>query len=320
MSKDLIKKENSVSKKESTSLQVYDLKPLLYRPDLKVSDVLSTNGISDEHKLIILASLNETKLKFIDLIEDKKSWNSLKDILVKTIWSSGINMSKEDQKIFIPLAIEDIKNEFPMLTVSDVGIAFKNGVRRKYGKNDGEFYGISITTINFWLKKYSEETKIEAMLKLPLIKPMEEEKIYTEEEKLENHRIWIEGVYNEFEKYKNTGIYSFYDFNSAFYQYAKEIGLINLTEEHKVTIHDKAILEYKMSKNLKNARSIGQRADFKHAIENLKKEDVKSHKDEISLICKKIAVNELFKALAEKDKDLKTIVEKLAKRKKETNQ
>lgn len=315
MSKEIIKKENSVSKKESASLQVYDLKPLLYRPDLKVSDVLSTNGISDEQKSIILASLNETKLKFIDLVEDKTSWNTLKDILVKTIWSSGINMSKEDQKIFIPLAIEDIKNEFPMLTISDVRIAFKNGVRRKYGKDDGAFYGINITTINFWLKKYSEDDKIEAMLKLPLVKPMEEEKIYTEEEKLENHRIWIEGVYSEFENYKNTGIYKFYDFNGAFFSYAEKIGLIRLTREEKLAIKEKAMLEFKNSKSLKKARSAGERADFKHILEDLKKENEKPYEEQIKLICKKIVVNNLFSDFVKKDKDLRAMIEKLEKRK-----
>lgn len=316
MSKDLIKKETSVQKKESTSLQVYDLKPLLYRPDLKVSDVLCTNGISDEQKSIILASLNDTKLKFIDLVEDKTSWNSLKDILVKTIWESGIGMEKADQKLFITVAIDDIKNEFPMLTISDVRIALKKGVRKKYG----EFYGINITTINVWLNKYSDEDKIQSMEKLLLIKPMEEEKIYTQEEKLANHKIWIEGVYAEFEKYKQTGHYSFYDFNGAFYKYAKDIELIKLTEEQQTVIYDKAVLEYKKSKNLKNARSVGERADFKHIIENLQKDNDKPYKEAISLICKKMVVQDLFKTFAEKDKDLKVMVEKLAKRKSETNQ
>lgn len=313
MSKDIIKKENSVSKKESTSLQVYDLKPLLYRPDLKVSDVLSTNGISTEQKSIILASLNETKLKFIDLVEDKNSWNTLKDILVKTIWESGIGMEKADQKLFITVAIDDIKNEFEMLTVSDVRIALKNGVRKKYG----EFYGMNITTLNVWLKTYQEQTKIEAMLKLPLIKPMEEEKIYTEEERLENHKIWIEGVYSEFENYKNTGIYNFYDFNGAFFSYAEKIGLINLTHDEKLVIREKALLEFKNSKSLKKAKSAGERADFKHILENLQKENEKPYEEQIKLLCKKIVINNLFNDFARKDKNLREMVEKLEKRKSE---
>ena len=285
MNKELIKKENSVSKKESTSLQVYDLKPLLYRPDLKVSDVLSTNGISTEQKSIILASLNEIKLKFIDLVEDKNSWNTLKDILVKTIWESGIGMEKADQKLFITVAIDDIKNEFEMLTVSDVRIALKNGVRKKYG----EFYGMNITTLNVWLKTYQEQTKIEAMLKLPLVKPIEEEKIYTEEEKLENHRIWIEG-------------------------------LIRLTHDEKLAIREKALLEFKSSKSLKNAKSAGERADFKHILENLQKENEKPYEEQIKLLCKKIVINNLFNDFAKKEKSLREMVEKLEKRKSETNQ
>jgi len=320
MNKELIKKENSVSRQKFTSLQSYDLNPLLYRPDLKVSDVLLTNGISDEQKSIILASLNDTKLKFIDLVKDKDSWNTLKDILVKTIWESGIGMEKADQKLFITLAIDDIKNEFPMLTISDVRIAFKNGVRRKYGKDDGAFYGINITTINFWLKKYSEDDKIEAMLKLPLVKPMEEEKIYTEEEKLKNHKIWIEGVYSEFENYKNTGVYNFYDFNGAFFSYAERIGLIRLTHDEKLAIREKALLEFKSSKSLKNAKSAGERADFKHILENLQKENEKPYEEQIKLICKKIAINNLFNDFSKKNKNLREMVEKLEKRKSETNQ
>lgn len=316
MSKEISKKNNKdLNKSEQMYLSVYELKPLLYRPDLKVSDVLNCKGVSDEHKNIILASLNENKLKFIDLIKDKDSWNTLKDILVKTIWESGINMSKEDQLIFIPLAIEDIKNEFPMLTISDVRIALKNGVRRKYGKDDGAFYGINITTINYWLKKYSEEEKIEAMLKLPLIKPIEQEKIYTEEEKKEHHKIWIEGVYSEFENYKNTGVYSFFDFNGAFFSYAEKIGLITLTREDKLKIKEQALLEFKSSKSLKKARSAGERADFKHILEDLKKENEKPYEEQIKLICKKIVVNNLFNDFAKKDKDLRTMIDKLEERK-----
>ncbi len=310
--------KNELSKKESVDLVPYELKTLLYRPDLKIFDVANCPTLTTQEKNVIFASLNELKLKFINLDEDAESWNTLKDILVKTIWESGINMPEEDQKIFIPLAIEDIKEGREYLTISDVRIALKNGVRRKYGKNGGEFFGINITTLNYWLDCYEQQTKITTMLKLNTITPAKEEKEYTEDEKKEHHRIWIEGVYSEFEKYKNTGVYSFYDFNSAFYEYAKEIGLVTLSEEDKNRIYDEAVLEYKNSKSLKNARSVGQRADFKHAVESLNKEkNESSYKNEIKLIFRKIVVRDLFKAFIKKEKDLKDMVEKLEKRKQE---
>lgn len=308
MNEKLIKKENnSIISKNSFELEEYNLKKLLYRQDICVSDVLYTDGISKDNKAIILASLNEVKLKFIDLDADVNSWNTLKDILVKTIWESGFKMEHDDQKLFITLAIEDIKNEFEMLTISDVRIALKNGVRKKHG----EFYGMNITTINVWLNTYSEMTKKEALKQLYLVKPPEVEKVYTEEEIKQNHDIWINSVYNEFYSYRDTNTYSFIDFKGAFYDYAKRIGLLNLSDEEKDRIHAEALLQYKKSKHLKNAVSVGERAEFKHILDNLNKGNQDNYKEAIMNICKKIAVKELLTTFVKKDKDLKVMIEKL---------
>jgi len=292
--------------------------PLLYHPVLKDFDIQKCDIIDENEKEILLATLNNPKIRTLDVTRDgginglpTDPYSSLIDIITLTIWEWGVSeekFSKRDQKIFIPIAIDEIKRKYKNLTIEEVKIAFRNGVRREYG----EFYGINITTINFWLDTYIESEKHEAMLRLPYIKPsdVEKPKELSEEEKLKLHTDWLNKVYNYFENYKKNNIYDFYDFKNTFYLYCKKLGLINLDEGQQQAIWDKAVEELKLKHHPKNAKNFGQRINFKNIYDKLKLDEV--DKDGEALIinhARKITIRWFFKKLVKENKELKAVIE-----------
>jgi len=297
-------------------LMVIKNEPLLYYHDLKDTDVYKSNILNDLEKQVLLATLNFPKIRTLIITRGEigqhntEHYDSLVDIIGLAIWTMGItenSMTKAEQKLFIPIAIEEIKT-FPNLSIEDVRIAFNRGSRRKYG----DTFQMSITNINVWLTKYVEETKAEVMLRLPYIKPIEIEapKELSEEEKLKNHKDWLENVYNNFNEYQKTNIYNYYDFNNGLYIYLKKIGLINLNEEQQEKIWNKAINELKNEYHPKNGRNFGERIDLKRIYDGLKlDESDKSQHDLIVIRAKRIAVRHFFISLIRDGKHIRDVIE-----------
>lgn len=298
-------------------------KPLLYYPELKETDIHKSSVLSDLEKQVLLATLNFPKIRTLDISKGEvgqpntEYYDNLVDIIGLAIWTMGItenSMSKAEQKLFIPVAIEEIKT-FPNLSIEDIRIAFYRGSRRKYGNVIGGSFNptlqMSIATVNIWLTQYTEETKRDVMLKLPFVKPeIESPKKLTEEEKLKNHKDWLNNVYEKFDEYKLTGKYNFYDFGNRLYVYLKKLRLINLNEDEQQKIWDIAVKELQKEYHPKNGRNFGQRIDLKSIYDALKLDDVdKKHYDLIVVRAKKITVKTYFIKLIRSDKHIKDVIE-----------
>lgn len=298
--------------KTDNRLLVVQNRPLLYYPELNDSDIHNCDVISKEQKEVLLASLNFKKIRDINLVygSGSQEYDDLAKIIGTAIWVMGItekSMSDSEQEMFIPLAIEEIKNEFSQLSIEDIRIAFKKGSRRHYG----DTFQMSIVNINVWLNAYIEETKPIAMLKLPMIKKEEEVKELTEEEKEKLHKYWLNGVYREFNNFKETGFYTFHDFKNSFFFYCQKLGLINLTDEHKEIIWNKAKQQLQKEYNPNNERLWGRKIDLKAIYDVLKLDEVNDDKVEklIATRSRRIALKHFFKKLIKEDKDLKDVVE-----------
>jgi len=308
----LQKIENSTT----NALMIVRNEPLLYYPDLKDTDVHKSTVLNDLEKQVLLATLNFPKIRSLSIMRgdigqpNTESYDALVDIVGLAIWTMGItenSMTKAEQKLFIPIAIEEIKT-FPNLSIEDVRIAFNRGSRRKYG----DTFQMSITNINVWLTKYVEETKQEVMLRLPYIKPIQIEspKELSKEEKLKNHKAWLENVYNNFNEYQKTFRYNFYDFNHKLYIHLKKIGLINLTEEQQEKIWNMAVKELRNEYHPKNGRNFGQRIDLKGIYDGLKLDEVdKNQHDLIVSRAKRITVKYFFIRLIREAKHIRDIIE-----------
>jgi len=316
----LQKVENSTT----NSLMVVRNEPLLYYPELKDTDIHKSDILNDLEKQVILATLNFPKIRVLDITKgdvgkpNSEHYNALVDIIGLAIWTMGItenSMTKNEQKLFIPIAIEEIKT-FPNLTIEDVRIAFNRGARKKYGIMMNGVLNptlqMSISTVNLWLTQYSEETKHDCMQKLQFVKPLQLDapKELTEEEKIERHNNWLEYIYKKFEEFKSTNKYDYYDFNNKLYNLLKRLKLINLTEEQQGKIWDKAVKELKNEYHPKNGRNYGQRIDLKTIYDNLKLDELgKKEHDLVVTRCKKLTVKYYFIRLIREAKHIKDVIE-----------
>lgn len=311
------KKENNQLKKTdyANSLSLINNEPLMHYPQLKDSDITNSDAINKEEKQILLASLNFPKIRSLDIKLNNENHYSLVQIMGKAIWEMGItekSMSQKEQEMFFSVAVEEIQNDFSNLSIEDIRIAFKKGARRHYG----DFFQMSITTLNCWLKAYIEETKPSAILRLPLIKPIQDEKPKeSKEEKLNNHKNWLENIYQKFEEYKKTKNYDYYDFNNNLYNHLKKIGLISLTAQQQDKIWNMAVKELKNDYHPKNGRNFGNRIDLKNIYEGLKLDEVdKKQYDLIVIRAKKISVKTYFTKLIKDDKNMKDVIEDAEKK------
>jgi hypothetical protein len=312
------KNEITIVKKES---------PLIYYSDLKPSDIVDSTIINNEQKEVLLASLNNPKISTLDITIGNDYYYALAKIIGKAIYDMGItekSMSQAEQELFIPVAIEEIKNEFKSLTIEDIRIAFHKGSRRKYGTIiNGELnptLQMSILTINIWLTQYTQETKASAIQKLPYLKPKEEIKELSDEEKLKNHNTWLQHVYTKFDDLKKTDYYDYYDFGNTLYNFLKNLNLINLTEEQQQKIWDMAVKELKNEKDPRNAKSFGQRIDLKKIYNKLKLDEVdKEYRELIVIRAKKITVRSYFQKLIKESKHIRDVIENAQKSIKKQN-
>ena len=169
----------------SKELQIEFSKPLLHYPNLTVGDI-QRSALTAHEKEVILASLNNVKIQSINLNGDSVCYNALIEIIGRAIWETGIStLTESEMNILLPIIVQEINDEHKDLTIEDIRIAFKYGVRKKYG----EYYGINIATISVWLQSYTNITKREAMKRLSFIRVDDKNKELTEAEKNKHREI-----------------------------------------------------------------------------------------------------------------------------------
>ena len=305
--------DNQLQKVENTGLAIRT--PLLYYPELNDTDVKESGVLDTLQKKVVLATLNHPKIKTLNIVKGEpgqrntEPYDALVEIIGLAIWTMGItenSMTKLEQKLFIPVAIEEIKT-FENLTIEDVRIAFNRGSRRKYG----DFFAMTITAVNIWLTKYEEETKLDAMMRLKFVKKKElPAPELTEEEKQKNHNDWIEGVYKHFDEQLRTNEYTFYDFGNKFYVYLKKLGLIALSPEQQQNIWNMAVDELKKEYHPKNGRNFGQRVDLKAIYDGLKLDEVGKREENLIIArAKKITIRWYFIKLIRNNQHIKEVIE-----------
>lgn len=306
--------ERTYNKDNENSLIIY--KPLLYYPELKQNDLIKSDFLNISEKEVLIACLDNPKIKTLQITRgsngspNSKYYDELVDMIGMAIWVMGItekSMPKNEQLFFIPIAIDEIKNDYGHLSIEEVKIAFKRGSRRKYG----ETMQMSIATINIWLSKYIEEDKFDALDKLKYIRPIEieEKKEPTEQEKLERHKLWLEHIYKSFDEYVLTNNYDYFDFNNNLYKYLKKLSLIKLNEKQQEFIWNKAVAELKEEYHPKNGRNFGNRIELKDIYDILKSEKTDDVNDLIVIRAKRLTVKYFFKKLKKENKHIKDVID-----------
>jgi hypothetical protein len=202
---------------------------------------------------MIIAS---TSMQIKDL-HDKDCIDRLNSIIAKAHADCGMDIAKKGELSSMAIALgvlEDAREYFPGVTLDEIAIAVKNGIRKAYG----EFYGINVTSIHQFIKAYRiSQDRADAIRK---------QKIYADEQQAiednnnrklsdqEQFKYMAEACQSALETYKTTG--KLIDFGSAKYLFLEQYGLISLTIERKNEIYKRAKVDLDLIKSREPAKCL----------------------------------------------------------------
>lgn len=291
---------------------INDITILKNHYDISIEQINSSPILSKENKEVLLATLNFVSISELNIQKYDNSYNYLVGVFAKTIVESGIGMEEGEQEVFISLCIDEVINDFSYLTIEDVRIAVKKGVRLDYGK----FYGLNITTLNFWLKEYVNSTKKDAMKLLPQIKPKEEFKGLNDEQQKIIYKRWLESWIDLFEKYHEGENITISDAGNVFYKYCIKNKITPpLTVSEMLTLENKA-KRLIIANGKENARSSHQIKEVNAIIEAINKNKLN---DDIELKivteAKRLAIFTFFDKLIAEKLELRDLIKKIENKK-----
>lgn len=272
---------------------------LINHPTLTVSDI-QKSSIPELTKKVIIASQNFPKIRTLD---EKVSRDYLIDLLAAVIWESGHNIEADEQKILINYMIEEIKNDFSNLTLEEVKIALKKGLRGYYG----QVFGMNVKMMYSWLESYVSETKAESLKYLTIIEKKEPEE-KSDDHKRYLHFEWLKLCINAYEEYKETGKTSFVDAKNNLYDYIRyKLKLADLTKEEVDNIWQYAVLEYKSNHSIEKSKNKYELIDFRLLIKKFQDGD-STEQEKVKFIARKIALNKLFEKIKGANIDFRKVV------------
>lgn len=261
---------------------------LMNHPTLTISDIQKST-IPELTKQVIIASQNFPKIRTLD---EKAVKHGLIDIILAIIWESGHNLDEKEQTVLVTYMIEEIKNDFSNLTLEEVKIALKKGLRGYYG----QVFGMNVKMMYSWLEGYVSETKAESLKYLTIIEKKEPEE-KSDDHKRYLHFEWLKLCINAYEEYKETGKTSFVDAKNNLYDYIRyKLKLADLTKEEVDNIWQYAVLEYKSNHSIEKSKNKYELVDFRLAIKKFQDGD-STEQEKVKFIARKIALNKLFEKI-----------------------
>lgn len=293
---------------------IKDITILKNHYDISIEQINSSPILSKENKEVLLATLNFIPISELNIQQYDENYNTLVKIFGKTIVESGIGMDEPEQEALIFLCIQEVINDFSYLTIEDIRIAVKKGVRLDYGK----FYGLNITTLNFWLKEYVNSTKKDAMKLLPQIKPKEEFKGLNDEQQKILFKRWLNSWIDLFEKYHEGENITVSDAGNVFYKYCIKNKISSLTVQEMITLENRA-KRLIIANGKEQARSPHQIKELNAVIEAINRNRINDDLElKIVSEAKRLAIFTIFDKLIAEKLELKDLIEKVENNKKES--
>jgi hypothetical protein len=199
---------------------------------IKVTQINLPKEVSSESRSIFTAnnSIKVREIKDMNVVV-----NAIHQSVNRSIADKGVNMELEDINYLKRSITEDILKDFSSLSLEDIQLCFKMGVRG----NLGEYFGINVVTFYGWLKKYKEDlipkTFNEVKAFLPPAK-VEEENI--------DYKLFdtakVDNISNAIIKFQTDGIYDFNDYGNIHYKFLEKHEMISFTDEINEQIMDDA--------------------------------------------------------------------------------
>jgi len=208
-------------------------------------------------------------------IRDENNQSKMKQGLIlainKSYFEFGKAMNEMDFEITKQLVIQDLIKDFSFLTVHEIYLAFRNGIRGKYGA----VYRYSVATCYGWVDSYCKLERQKALNK----------KISANNDKLKiEHAVKPEDVpktqdllMDQYNKFVKSGKYSIKDYGDIFYDFLLNKGLIEFDKNEKKDIWEEAKQQLYLEHTLDKAKTEIQRNMYSQILNNLSTNNTDPH-------------------------------------------
>ena len=230
------------------------------------------------------------------------------DIVVQTMINSGSKKDLEDITLITNLAesvYQLITTKYQSLTIEEFKILCFNGVTNEYG----DYFGINLTTISNWVKAFQNDiNRKQSMHYWNNLIHLATVKDKTPNEK---RQIIIDGLitlFNElkpkFNEHKDKFKLEMPIISYIFYDFLKELGLMNFSKERKEDIYDRSKYQYeaKLQKSKLDPTIKFNQKDLELALLNLPKDRTFAN------LCKLEALRDYLSDCFELDEDINNII------------
>jgi hypothetical protein len=268
--------------------------------DITISDIKESN-IGNSNREVLLAKYSQKQIKDIDA---NISGNKLKECINLAIFESGFKTENISELIL--LIIKDIFADFSYMTLSEVSLAFRKGIRGDLG----EYMGLSVRTFYTWLKTYNQIIKSEAIKSLQSIK--KEEVKYNEDERKEYYKRWLQSHIDDFKRHKNGEEVKIYDFGHIFYDYCIKHSIGYLTNLEKEALYDKARTNTIRKHSSVNAKSAFEIKEFRDIITAISTNNINPNiEDIINSEMKRLSIVKIFDKLIHQGLELENFINEI---------
>jgi len=242
-------------------------------------------GLTIKETNIILAK-GSCKIKDLPNEELNKSIINL----VNTIYATaGQRASDDDIKALCILLKTELKTYFNNASINEVEIACSKGIRKEYG----EYFGISIVSINNWINKYlNSEERINSIKKYQNLISMNNRE--NELSQAEKDKIMLDSVdrLKDYAKSSDFNVENF-DFGNAVYDFLVSNGTINFTNDEKNEFMDIAKEHLKRDAMLQKVRFEITHGSFNKILSVIEAQKSKP----VIILAKKYALKKYFDSI-----------------------
>lgn len=237
-------------------------------------------------------------------IEDREILETLTSIILQAYTDAGQVVKGETKaeqqlsiKNFALSLLSDIREYFKTITLQEVEIAIRNGVRKMYG----EYMGLNVVSFHGFIHAYKHSLERTEALHKQLQHEKENQQGEPALSEQEADKLMDDACIEAFEQYKRTG--KLMDWGSVKYLHLEKKGIITYDNEEKQEILEAA------KKRLQAERSLTQQGGSLHDIIQAQKNVGIFSENELRSMARLVALERFFEACKITDSDLKAEIE-----------
>ncbi len=234
--------------------------------------------------------------------------NSIHVSVTQVIADKGVRLEKEDINYLKQNISRDIIRDFNVLSLEDINVCFRMGVRGKLG----EYYGINVATLYQWLEKYKNEIipEMNKEIHANLPKPLE---IETKVDYKAFDFTLVETIKNIL--VGEIELTNYNDYGNIHYNLLDKLNLIHFTTDEKMEIFNRAkdVVKYNLTKKnielIEQGRSI-QIIDTEKLLKEIELNS-KTNNDIVIIEAKKIAFRDCLSRIENTEKFIEELTQKI---------